>query len=127
MPPIITPFTPDYELDEPSLRNLIEFWIGEGVHGLIPTGSTGEFARLTTSELKNVIEIVVDQTNSRVPVLAGTASASTQLAIELSKYSEDVGADGLQIVPPFYGTLTDEEIYQHYKAIAEAVNIPIAV
>jgi len=126
MPPIITPFKPNFELDKSSLRELIEFWIEGGVHGLIPTGSTGEFARLTISELKNVIKIVVDQTNGRVPVLAGTASTSTQLTIELSKFAEDVGADGLQIVPPFYGTLTDEEIYQHYKAVAEAVDIPIA-
>lgn len=127
MPPHITPFTPNYELDEAGLRKLVNFWIEGGVHGLIPAGSTGEFARLSTEERKRVFDIVIDETNGRVPVLAGTAAPGTREVIELSRYAEDAGADGLQIVAPFYGTFTEEELYRHYKAIAEAVNIPIMV
>ena len=105
----------------------MDFWIEGGVHGLIPAGSTGEFARLSVEECKRVFDIVIDETNGRVPVLAGTAAPGTREVIELSRYAEDAGADGLQIVAPFYGRFTEEELYVHFEKVAESVNIPIMV
>jgi len=105
----------------------VNFWVEGGVHGLIPAGSTGEFARLSNEERKRLFDVVIDETNGRVPVLAGTAAPGTREVVELSRYAEDAGADGLQIVAPFYGKFTEEELYVHFKTIAEAVNIPIMV
>jgi len=127
LPPLITPMKRHYEVDEESLRKIIDFCIEGGVHGIIPTGSTGEFARLSVEERKRVVEVTIDAANGRVPVIVGTASPSTDLTIELSRHAQDAGAEGLQVVAPYYGKPTTEELFEHFKAIAEAVDIPIFV
>lgn len=123
---IITPFTKDNEIDEESLRRLVDFQEENGVDTLVPCGSTGESAMLSHEEHIKVIEIVVDQ-SQRAKVLAGAGSNSTLEAVMLSKRAEDLGVDGLLSISPYYVKPTQEGIYLHYKAIAEAVSIPIVV
>ena len=96
-----------------------------GKDGIIVGGSTGEFFNMTLEERKKMIDITIDHVNGRVPVLAGTADCSTRMTIELCKYAEDAGADGVLIVPPYYYKPNDIEIYEHYKAISRAIDIPI--
>jgi len=124
-PPIITVFNEKEEIDEEGYREHIDFLIENGAHGIIVCGSTGEFFNMTLEERKKVIKITVDQVNGRVPVIAGTADCSTKVTIELSKYAEDVGADGVMVVPPYYYKPNEEELYHHYKAISEAIDIPV--
>jgi 4-hydroxy-tetrahydrodipicolinate synthase len=124
---IITPFTKNDELDLEGLENNIEYYIENGVHGIAAGGSTGEFATLTLKEHKKLMKTVVDKVNDRVPVIAGTASCSTSRVIELNKYAKDVGVDGTLIVPPFYSKIKDDEIYEHYKSISDAVDLPIMI
>ncbi len=124
-PPMITVFKDNEDIDEERTREHVNFLIENGVDGIIVCGSTGEFFNMSIEERKKVIKIVIDEVNDRVPVIAGTADCSTRLVIELSKYAEDVGADGLLIVPPYYYKPKEEEVYQHYEAIAQKVSIPI--
>jgi len=124
-PPMITIFTSKFEVDEGATREHIDFLIEKGASGIIPCGSTGEFPTMTAAERRKVIEFTIDQVNGRVPVVAGTSSTATDETVEMSKFAEDAGADGLLIVPPYYYKSTEEEIYQHYKAVADAINIPI--
>ena len=124
-PPIITVFRDDGEVDEAGLREHVDFIIENGAHGVIACGSTGEFPHLTVDERRRVAGIVVDHVNGRVPCLIGTAACGTKETIELSRHAEDIGADGLLIVPPYYFKPSEEELYEHYKAIASAVNLPI--
>jgi 4-hydroxy-tetrahydrodipicolinate synthase len=121
----VTPFTSNDELDLVALEGNIEYYIENGIHGVVAGGSTGEFAALSVEELKKVIKTVVDKVNGRVPVIAGTAACSTKRVIELTKYAKDVGADGALIVPPFYSKPKENELYDHYKGIAEAVDLTI--
>jgi len=88
-------------------------------------GSTGEFAALSVEEHKNIIDVVVDQVNGRIPVIAGTAACSTKLVIELTEYAQNAGADGAMIVPPFYTKPDERELYEHFRTVAESVDIPI--
>lgn len=122
---MVTPFKKEEDIEVEGFRSNIDFYIQDGVHGLVVGGSTGEFHTLRPEEHKQIIKIAVDQVNGRVPLLAGTAYCSTRNTIEMSKYAEDVGADGLLIVPPFYSLPKENEIYEHYSAISNAVNIPI--
>lgn len=122
---MVTPFTQKEELDLDAYRKNIDFYIKNGVHGVIVGGSTGEFASLSIQEHKKIMEIVVDHVNSRVPCISGTAACSTRTVIELTQYAKDVGIDGALIVPPFYSKPREKEIYGHYKTIAEAVDLPI--
>jgi 4-hydroxy-tetrahydrodipicolinate synthase len=122
---MVTPFKKNEDLDVEALRSNIDFYIKNGVHGLVVGGSTGEFATLTAEEHKEIIKASVDQVNGRVPLLAGTAYCSTRSTIAISKFAEDAGADGLLIVPPFYSKPNDNEIHAHYSAIGNAVTIPI--
>jgi len=124
-PPMITIFKKDESLDEEAIREHVDWLIENEVHGIIPTGSTGEFIAMKVDEIKRVIEIVVDQANGRVPVVAGTHHHSTKITIELSRFAQDVGADGVMIVPPYYLKPTLREIYAHYKEISENIDIPI--
>lgn len=123
---LITPFTKDDEVDEESLRRLVDFQEENGVDTLVPCGSTGESAMLSHEEHIKVIEIVVDQ-SQRAKVLAGAGSNSTLEAVMLSKRAEDLGVDGLLSISPYYVKPTQEGIYLHFKAIAESVNIPVVV
>jgi len=125
---ILTPFTEDEELDEGALRKHISFLLNEGkVHGIIPTGSTGEFASLSEEERKRIVDITIDEVDGRVPVVVGSAANSTRHTIMYAKYAEQAGADGVMIVAPYYCLPDEREIYEHYKAVAESIEIPIMV
>ncbi|HTY21446.1 MAG TPA: 4-hydroxy-tetrahydrodipicolinate synthase [Geobacteraceae bacterium] len=120
---IVTPFRND-AIDEESLRELVEFQIENGTDGFVPCGTTGEASTLDYEEHDRVIEIVVQQVNKRVPVIAGTGSNSTKEAIELTEHAKRIGADGALLVTPYYVKPTQEGLYRHYRAVAEAVALP---
>jgi len=121
---LVTPFDERDEVDEDGLRENIEFQIKEGIHGLVPTGSTGECATLSYEEHKRVVEITVDAARGKVPVLAGTGSNSTREAIMLTQHAKEAGADGALLVVPYYNKPTQRGLYEHFKKIAETVDIP---
>jgi len=121
---IVTPFK-DGRLDEEAFRNLIEWHIASGTDVIVPCGTTGESATLTHDEHDRVIEMTVEFVNGRVPVLAGTGSNSTAEAIRLTKHAKDAGADGALLITPYYNKPTQQGLYEHYKAIAEAVGFPM--
>lgn len=123
---LITPFK-NGALDEAAFTRFVEWQIAEGTHGLVPVGTTGESPTLDHDEHKRVIELCVEAAKKRVPVIAGTGSNATDEAIELSQYAEEVGADGVLIVTPYYNKPTQEGLYQHFKAINDAINIPIII
>ena len=123
---LITPFTKDGQIDEESLRRLVNFQEDNGVNTLVPCGSTGESAMLSHEEHLRVISIVIDEAK-KAKVLAGAGSNCTSEAVELSKRAEDLGADGILSISPYYVKPTQEGIFQHYKAIEEAIDIPIIV
>jgi len=123
---LITPFI-DGELDEKGLVDLIEFQIENGIHGIVPCGTTGESATLGFDEHKRVIDLTVKTVNGRVPVIAGTGANSTLEAIELTESAKDSGADAVLSVAPYYNKPNQEGLYLHFKAIAEAVDIPMVL
>ncbi len=123
---LITPFR-NGKLDEDAFRRFIEWQIGEGTHGLVPAGTTGESPTLDYDEHKRVIELTVETARGRVPVIAGTGSNSSAEAIEVNAHAAKVGADAVLIVTPYYNKPTQEGLYQHYKAINDAVDIPIVI
>lgn len=122
---VCTPFTEDEELDDATLRKHISFLLESGVHGIIPNGSTSEFAALSEAERKRAVEIAIDEVRGRVPVVVGAAAVSTRDTIAHARYAEEAGADGVMIVPPYYCHPTEREIYQHYRSVAESIDIPI--
>lgn len=125
---LITPFTPDGSaIDVPALENLVDWQINQGIHGLIPLGSTGEFLSMTREERQLVTETVIRTTRGRVPVLMGTGAEWTPECVELSKEAESMGADGVMIIPPFYSCPNEDELFAHYKAVGEAISIPIMI
>jgi len=121
---IVTPFK-DGAVDEDALRELIEFQVENGTDGIVPCGTTGESATMSHEEHDRVVEITVDAVKKRVPVIAGAGSNSTKEAIRLTKHAYEAGADGALLVTPYYNKPTQEGLYQHYKAVAEAAPIPI--
>jgi len=121
---IVTPFT-DGQVDEQGLVDLIEFHIANGTHGIVPCGTTGESATMSHDEHHRVVELTVKTVNGRVPVLAGSGSNSTSEAIDLTRYAKQAGADGVLMVSPYYNKPSQEGLFHHYKAVAEAVDIPI--
>ena len=121
---MVTPFDRDGKVDEEGLRANVKFQIERGIHGLVPVGTTGECATLSYDEHNRVTEVTVDAAKGKVPVLAGTGSNSTWEAIMLTKHAKEVGADGALIVVPYYNKPTQEGLYQHYKKIAEEVDLP---
>lgn len=123
---LITPFR-NGAVDEAAFTRIVDWQIAEGTHGLVPVGTTGESPTLDHKEHKRVIELCVQATKKRVPVIAGTGSNSTDEAVELSQYAEKVGADGVLIVTPYYNKPTQEGLYQHFKAINDAISIPIVI
>ena len=123
--PHITPFNENEEIDEPALRKLVHFWIDAGSNGLVPCGSNGEAVYMTREERKKVLEIVLDEVKRKIPVIAGTGSASTRETIAFTKDAKDAGADAALIVTPYYFTPNDDELYNHYKTILDAVDIPV--
>ena len=124
---LITPFTKDGALDESAIKRLARRQIDGGVHFLSPCGTTGEAPTLSHRDKLRVVELVVEEANGRVPVLAGAGGYDTREVIELARDMERVGADGLLSVTPYYNKPTQEGLYQHFKAIAESVSIPIVL
>src|SRR5271166_3220993 len=126
MPALITPFK-NGAVDEAAFRHLISWQIAEGSHGLVPAGTTGESATLSHEEHRRVVEICIDEAKGRVPVIAGAGSNATAEAIALSKHAKEAGADAVLSVAPYYNCPTQEGLYRHFAAIADAVDIPIVV
>jgi 4-hydroxy-tetrahydrodipicolinate synthase len=124
---LVTPFNADGSLDEGALRSLVDWQIDEGIHFLVPCGSTGEAATMSIDEHRRAVQIVVEQARGRVPIVAGAGSNDTQKAIELSKAMRDVGATHLLHTSPMYNKPPQRGIVAHYKAIADAVKLPIVV
>lgn len=123
----VTPFDDQGRVDLAALRSYVDWQIAEGVHGLIPLGSTGEFLSLTRDERAAVAETVIDQAAGRVPVLIGTAAEWTDEAVDLSREAESLGADGVMLVPPYYSSPTDAELMVHFTRVAEAIGIPVMI
>jgi 4-hydroxy-tetrahydrodipicolinate synthase len=121
---IVTPFKND-KVDEKKLRELIEFQVKNGTHGIVPCGTTGESPTLSTEEHEHVVEVCVDAVQGRVPVIAGTGSNSTAEAIVLTQHAAKAGADAALLVSPYYNRPTQEGLYRHFTAVAHSVNIPI--
>jgi 4-hydroxy-tetrahydrodipicolinate synthase len=124
---MVTPFNKDESINEENLRNLVNYLIEQGVTGLVPVGTTGEFVNMTIKERLKVIEIVVDEANNRVPVIAGTGETGTKLVIDSTKAATDIGADAVLIVTPYYLKPKAKGLYDHYFTIAEKTDIPIVL
>lgn len=125
IPPIVTPLTEDYKLNEKALRKMINHLINNGIHGLFPAGTTGEFYGLTNEEYRELLEITLDEANGRVPVYGGVNHITTRGAIKLAEIAQDVGVDALSILTPMFISPTQEDVYRHYKNIAESTDLPI--
>ncbi len=123
----VTPFDVAGALDVAALRDFIEWQISDGIHGLIPLGSTGEFLSLSPDEITGVAETVIRTAAGRVPVIIGTGAEDTREVVRRSREAERLGADGVMIIPPFYSTPTEDELYHHYKTAADAIGIPIMI
>ena len=121
---LVTPFNREDKIDESGLRANVKFQIRNGICGLVPTGSTGESATLSYEEHNQVVQVVVDAANGKVPVLAGTGSNSTREAIAITEHAKDIGADGALLISPYYNKPTQAGLYAHFKKIAEEVDIP---
>src|SRR6202020_1449729 len=125
-PALVTPFK-NGSLDEAAFRGLVNWQIAEGTNGLVPVGTTGESPTVSHDEHKRVVEWCIEGADGRVPVIAGAGSNSTREAIELSEHAEKAGADAVLIVTPYYNKPTQEGLYQHFKAINDAIGIPILI
>jgi 4-hydroxy-tetrahydrodipicolinate synthase len=122
---LVTPMQPDGALDAKALAELVEWHISEGTDGIVAVGTTGESATLPVEEHMQVIKAVIGQARGRVPVIAGTGANSTAEAIELTRTAAALKADACLVVTPYYNKPPQEGLYQHYKAIAEAVDVPV--
>lgn len=123
---LVTPFR-NGAVDEEAFRQLIDWQIREGIHGIVPCGTTGESATLTYEEHNRVIDIAVQEARGRVPVIAGTGSNSTSEAVRLTRHAKDAGADAALLITPYYNKPTQEGLYQHYRRVAEDVHFPLVV
>src|SRR3974390_1698629 len=123
---LVTPFK-NGSVDEKAFRDLVDWQIAEGTNGLVPVGTTGESPTLSHKEHNEVVEWCVEQARGRVPVIAGAGSNSTAEAIDLARHAEGAGADAVLVVTPYYNKPTQEGLYQHYKAINDAIGIPIII
>ncbi|MBD3196967.1 MAG: 4-hydroxy-tetrahydrodipicolinate synthase [Candidatus Lokiarchaeota archaeon] len=127
MPAMVTPFNKDESINEEYTKNLVNFLIDEGVTGLVPCGTTGEFVNMTYEERLKIIEIVVDETNGRVPVIAGTGETSTREVIRATNAATDIGADAAIVVTPYYLKPGAKGLYEHYYRITEETDIPLVL
>jgi len=125
IPAVLTPFTESEELDEEALRQLLERLIGRGVHGVFLVGTAGEFYALSRDEKRRVFEIAVEVARGRVRVYAGTAAETTREAIKLGELARQAGADFISVLTPWFAKLSQEQLYQHYRAIAREVGLPL--
>src|SRR6201746_2212404 len=126
MPALVTPFK-DGKFDETGFRALVDWQIQSGSHGLVPVGTTGESPTLSHAEHRHVVDVCIDEARGRVPVIAGAGSNNTAEAIELAKHAEKAGADAALVVTPYYNKPTQEGLYQHFKAVNDAIGIPIII
>ena len=125
---MVTPFSDDgSKVDYSTLRRFVDWQISNGVPGLIPLGSTGEFLSITDEERREIVTTIIQQVDGRVPVLIGTADEWTDRAVRYSREAEELGASGVMIVPPYYASPTEDELYAHYQRISDAISIPIMV
>ena len=124
---LVTPFKDDDSLDEAKLKELVQFQIEGGTHGIVPCGTTGESPALSDTEHDRVIDITLETVNGRVPVIAGTGSNSTTRTLRATKHAKAAGADAALIVTPYYNKPNQEGLYAHYMTIADGVDIPIVV
>ncbi len=122
---LVTPFKSNGKIDEEALRRLVDFQIKEGIDFLVPCGTTGESATLTVDEHLRVVEIVVEQSGGRVPVIAGAGGYNTEKVVEMAKRVSSLGVDGILSVTPYYNKPTQEGLYQHFKSVAESVDVPV--
>jgi 4-hydroxy-tetrahydrodipicolinate synthase len=123
---LITPFK-NGELDEQAFSRFVEWQISEGSHGLVPVGTTGESPTLSHDEHKRIVELTVEVADKRVPVIAGAGSNATREAVDFASHAKSVGADAVLVVTPYYNKPTQEGLYQHFRAINDAVDIPIII
>ena len=123
---LVTPFK-NGDLDEKAFRGLVNWQIQEGAHGLVPVGTTGESPTLSHAEHYKVVEWCIEEAKGRVPVIAGAGSNSTREAVDLARHAEKAGADAVLVVTPYYNKPTQEGMYQHFKAVNDAIGIPIII
>ncbi len=126
MPALVTPFR-DGAFDEDAFRALVDWQIAEGSTGLVPVGTTGESPTLSHEEHHRVVEVCIDQARGRVPVIAGAGSNNTEEAVSLARHAEKAGADAVLVVTPYYNKPTQEGMYRHFKAVNDAIGIPIII
>ena len=125
---MVTPFTEDgAAVDTAAIERFVDWQIGEGAPGLIPLGSTGEFLSVSEDERRQVVETVVASANGRVPAIVGTADEWTPRAVAFSREAERMGASGVMVVPPYYASPTEDELFEHYRCIAESISLPVMV
>ncbi|MEO2601657.1 dihydrodipicolinate synthase family protein [Clostridium butyricum] len=127
IPAVLTVFDKEENIDEVGMRQLVSFLIDKGVNGLYLTGSTGEGFTMTSEERKKVVEIVIDETAGRVPVVVHVGTIGTKISIDLAKHAESVGAEGISSVPPFYWKFNENQIIKYYEDIANSCSIPMIV
>ncbi len=125
VPALITPMTPDEEIDEDGLRTLVDTLIDSGVHGLFVLGTNGEFISLSETEKLRIARIAVDQARSRVPVIAGTGAYATREVIALNRKMEELGIDAVSVITPYFNGATQAELFIHYERIARATALPV--
>lgn len=125
-PALVTPFK-DGAFDEPAFRALVDWQIGEGSHALVPCGTTGESPTLTHDEHMHVVEVCIREARGRVPVIAGAGSNNTAEAIALARHAEKAGADAVLVVTPYYNRPSQEGLYRHFRAINDAIGLPIII
>jgi 4-hydroxy-tetrahydrodipicolinate synthase len=127
MPPILTPMHEDGSVDEKSMRKFVRFLVDGGVNAVVVNGTMGEFYALTDQEKTMVARLVIEEVAGAIPVVVGTGDAGTKRAVELAKSAEELGADAVQVMPPYYALPTDEGIYRHYQEICSAIDIPLFI
>ncbi|RYD04775.1 hypothetical protein N752_12685 [Desulforamulus aquiferis] len=125
IPPMVTIFNNDGSFDWEGNKAVIDYLIKGGVHGIFVLGSSGEFAHMSSDERKEFAEFAVDYIKGRVPVLIGTGHSNTREVIELSRHAQNIGADGVVVVTPYYWGLSGENLFNHYKSVAHGVDLPI--
>lgn len=127
IPPNVTVFDSEGRIDRGKTGKFIQYLITEGVHGILVAGSTGEYSLMSMEQRKEIIDIGVQAVGGKVPVMAGTGHNSTEITVELSKYAEKAGADAVLVILPHYPKPTEEGLYEHYKTVAQSINIPVYV
>lgn len=124
---MVTPFTAQGQVDYAGIRKNVEWWVREGVHGLIPLGSTGEFASLEDADKEKLTDTVMEAVGGRIPVVVGATAETTEKTIRNALYAERSGAAGVLILPPYYYIPSQEEIFHHYRLVSEAIHTPIMI